>query len=214
MNLDEIKKEIIRVGRFLIEKDLTVGSSGNISVRIPEENKIVITPSMIPFVKMTIEDLLVLDPKGDVIEGERNPSIETSLHLKIYEARKDINAIIHAHTIYASAFAVARKRIPPILDELIVYTGGEVEVADYALPGSEELAENVLKALGNKKAVLLANHGLVACGRDLEDALDVLLKVERTARIFILTKVIGEPHTLPKESIEMEQEFYEALNLL
>ena len=214
MNLDEIKKEIIRVGRFLIEKDLTVGSSGNISVRIPEENKIVITPSMIPFVKMTIEDLLVLDPKGDVIEGERNPSIETPLHLKIYEARKDINAIIHAHTIYASAFAVARKRIPPILDELIVYTGGEVEVADYALPGSEELAENVLKALGNKKAVLLANHGLVACGRDLEDALDVLLKVERTARIFILTKVIGEPHTLPKESIEMEQELYEALNLL
>ncbi|MEX2690217.1 MAG: class II aldolase/adducin family protein [Candidatus Njordarchaeum guaymaensis] len=214
MKYSEIRNKIVEIGRFLLEKDLTVGSSGNISVFIPDNREIVITPSMIPFRKMKPEDLLVVDLEGNVIEGERNPSVESQMHIKIYENRKNVNAIIHAHPIYASAFAVSQKAIPPILDELAVYTGGAVHVAKYALPGTEELANNALDALKEKKAVLLANHGILVCGKNLDDALDVLIKVERTAKIYILAKIIGEVKLLPESAIKTEIELYEVMNEL
>jgi len=213
MSYGNLRGKILETGHFLIKNNLTVGSSGNISVRIPNENKVLITPSMIPFTKMTSDDLLLIDLDGNVIEGERNPSVETPMHLSIYKKRNEINAIIHAHPIYSSAFAVAHKTIPPIIDELVVYTGGEIQLAKYALPGTEELAENVVNALGNRKAVLLSNHGILVCGKDLDDAVDVLLKVERTAKIYILAKILGEPKMLPKEAIEAEKEMYEIMQL-
>ncbi len=212
MSVDKVRGEIINIGRFLIARELTVGSSGNISVRVSDE-KIVVTPSGISFEAMSPEDLIVVDIHGNVVEGDRNPSIELPMHLTIYRNRSDVNAIIHAHTIFCSALAATHTSIPPILDEMVLYIGGEISVAEYALPGSEELARNTLKALGNKKAVILANHGVVVCGRDLRDALEVLLRVERIARIYILARLIGEPKRLPNEAIEHEMEMYELLLL-
>jgi len=203
----DLRQKIVETFRTLVEKEFTYDSSGNVSVRIPEKNLFLITPSGRKDA-LKPEDILIIDSDGNVVEGERKPSIETPTHLAIYKKRSDINAIIHVHAIYASVFAVTGVEIPPILEEMILFTGGEVKVAKYASAGTVELAKNVVDALGDRKAVLLANHGIITCGRDLDDALNVLICVERTAKIYILSQIIGKPKLLPDKVIEFEKNLY------
>lgn len=202
---EEIKSEVVKVLKTLEEKGLNYGRSGNVSVRIPSKGHVVITPS--GFVKSALspKDVLVIDMEGNVIEGEGLPTIEIQLHLRIYEEYEYFNAVIHAHTIYSSALAVARESIPPIIDEMVLYIGGEVRVADYAPFGSKELAENAVKALRDRRATLLANHGVVACGRDLWEALEVLEVVERVAHIYTLSKALGRAFSIPSEVVEFQK---------
>ena len=211
---EQIKSRIAEIGKLLEEYGLNVGSSGNISVRILEKNHIVITPSGLIKSKLKPEDMLVVDIEGEIIEGERNPSIEMPLHLEIYKHRKDVNAIIHCHPIYAMVFAALREDIPIFLEETAIYLGGPIKVAEFARTGTEELAQNALKALGDRKAVILANHGLVAVGRDLDDAFEVAYRVERTAKIYLFTKLLGGPKSIPEDIIEEELEIYKIKNEL
>ncbi|MHA1338165.1 MAG: class II aldolase/adducin family protein, partial [Promethearchaeota archaeon] len=146
---------------------------------------------------------------GNIIEGNRNPSIEKNMHLKVYKEREDINAIIHAHSIFSTILSTLKYSIPPIIEELIPYVGGEIMVAEYAEAGSEELAENVLKQLGDKNAVLLANHGNLCCGSHLEGAYTVLTYVERAAKIYYMAKIIGDPNLLPEDTVDYEKDIFE-----
>ncbi|MHA1721990.1 MAG: class II aldolase/adducin family protein [Candidatus Baldrarchaeia archaeon] len=204
----ELRQKIVETFRKLDELGLTYGTAGNISIKIPEENLFLITPSGVRKSALKPEDILVIDEKRKVIEGVRNPSVETPMHLAIYKYREDAKAVIHAHPVYSSVLAVTGIEIPPVVEEMILYTGGEVKVAKYAPPGTQELANNVVEALGNRKAALLMNHGVITCGKDLEDALDVLICVERTAKIYILAKLIGEPKMLPEKIIEVEKDLF------
>lgn len=209
MLFPELRTKIAEIFRFLNETSLTFGFSGNISVRTPENGLFIITPSGMKKARLNPEDMIVVDYKGDVVEGTGKPSVETPMHLAIYKCRKDVKAIIHAHPIYSTVFAVTGIDMIPITEEMVLYTGGEVKVAEYALFGTEELARNVLEALGKKRAVLLRNHGIVTCGRDLDEAVDVLLCVEREAKIIILSKLLGEPKPLPKYTLDFEKKLYE-----
>jgi L-fuculose-phosphate aldolase len=204
----ELRKKIVEIFRMLNEKGLSYGITGNISIRIPNENLFLITPSGLKKATLKIDDILIINENGEIVEGKRNPSIETLIHLAIYKKRNDVNAIIHAHPIYSSVFAVIGIGIAPIVEEMILYTGGEIKVAKYAPSGTEELANNVIEALNNRKAVLLMNHGIITCGKDLDDAFDVLICVERVAKIYLLSKIIGEPKILPKEIIEIEEDLF------
>ena len=158
---------------------------------------------------------MIIDLEGDVIEGDRNPSIEHPLHCAIYKARPDVNAIVHTHCIYASAVAVLRKPLPPIVDEFVIRLGGQVEVAEYGQPGSEELAKNVVEALGPRNAVLLANHGALCCGPTMEVALHNALLLERVAHIYLLASAAagGEKHltTIPPEAIETQSQMFDLM---
>jgi L-fuculose-phosphate aldolase len=149
-----------------------------------------------------------MDSDGSVIEGSRKPSVETPMHLAIYRNRSDIKAIVHAHPVYSTVFAATGVDIVPVTEEMIFYTGGEVKVAKYALFGTEELAKNVLRALGDRRAVLLMSHGAVACGGDLDEAVDILLCVEREAKIILLSKLLGKTKPLPKKTVELEKKLY------
>jgi len=184
-----MKRYVIEIGKILLEKDFIVGSSGSISSRV-EENLMIITPGNMPFYSMKTSDLLVIDTSGNIIEGENEPSPEAAIHIAIYNARRDVNAIILAQPIYATAFAVAKKPIPMILNEVTLTTKGDIEVAEYASLRTIDLANNVISALKDKNAVLLAKYGIVSCGGDLEEALDILLRVERTAKIYILSRLV------------------------
>ncbi|MHA1595190.1 MAG: class II aldolase/adducin family protein [Candidatus Baldrarchaeia archaeon] len=207
-----LKNEVVRYGRKILESGLVVGSAGNISARVPEDpNLIVVTPSQVNYEDLTPDDLVVVDLSGKRIEGKRNPSIEIKMHLAIYRSREDVGAVIHTHPIFASAFAVARKNIPPLVDEFLAHVGGEVKVAEYAMPGTEELANNAVAALEDRNAVLLANHGLLCCGKDLEEAFLVTQLVERAAMIYILASGIGDVHLLPEESIKFGTQMYRLL---
>lgn len=193
---------VLNCAREIYHSGMVTGTWGNVSVRAKNKELMVITPSGMDYNVLEPEDMVLVDFSGKVIEGQYRPSVETSMHLGIYQRRADIHAIVHAHSPYAVAFSVARKNIPVILEETAQVVGHEVKVAAYAHCGTQQLADNVAKALtGNKKAVLLANHGLVALGQDITEALKVAHIVEKTAMISIYARTLGPVHSLSAEDV-------------
>ncbi|MEM4501476.1 MAG: class II aldolase/adducin family protein, partial [Thermofilaceae archaeon] len=139
MKYRELREKVIEAFRFMESAGLNWGYSGNISVRLPEEGLYLMTPSGLRKAQMRPEDLVVVDEQGNLVEGGRAPTSEYLMHLAVYRARSDVKAVVHAHPVYASVLAALRRRLEPVLDEITVYLGGAVEVADYGPPGSEEL---------------------------------------------------------------------------
>lgn len=202
---EHLKKEIIKYGNLLITKGLVTGTGGNISVRVSKD-LMMVTPSGMAYDQLVPDDLVILDLTGNIVEGKRKPSIEVNMHRAILKARPDVNAVIHTHSVYATAIAVTRQDFPPVIDAMAIVFGGGVKTADYARVGTWELAENVVEALGNKPAVLLANHGAVGIGKSLAGALDVCELLEASAKSYIYASIIGKPVVLAEESIKAEQE--------
>ena len=210
----DLKKEIWHYAQKIYALGWVSGSSGNISIRLKGEDKFLITPSGIPYELLKPEQMVVVDKNGNLLPGsEHKPSVETILHLKVYEARDDVNAVIHTHSIYSSVLAVLRKPLPPILEELAIYTGGTIEVAEYAPSGSKELADNVVKALKNKSAVFLANHGNLCVGKDLLEAFNICALVERCSQIYLEALKVGEIHPIPHKHLQKALSIYEKKHL-
>ena len=201
-----LKEEVVSVAKELDRVGLVEHSSGNVSVRVGE--RVLITPSGVCYTRLTTDDMVLLDLEGNQVEGSLAASVERGMHLAIYAARKDVGAVIHSHPIYASAFAAARKPMPPILDEMVVYLGGEVEVARYGMSGSPDLAQAAAAAVGQKAAALLANHGLVACGKDLEEAMHVTNLIERAAITCLATGLLGGAVARPPEMDSLFEQVY------
>ena len=205
--MEELKQSVVLGGRQMIERNLVAGTWGNISLRNDAGNRIVITPSGRPYNELTPADIVVVDEEGTVVEGCR-PSSELLLHMAIYAARPDVRAIVHTHSLYATACAVAGEAIPPCLEELVQVVGGGVKVAQYALPGTAQLAQNAVDALGDRTAVLLANHGAVACGPSLKEALLVAELVEKAAQIHAIAGQLGGARRLSDEDVQLMRRFY------
>ena len=194
---------------------LVVGTAGNVSARVhcdPYEDLMAITPTGVPYSGMTAADIVIADFDVDLVEGELPPSSESLLHVGIYSARPDVQAVIHTHSVYSSVLAVLGIDLPSVIDEVVVYVGGEVRVSDYAFPGTEELSTNVCDALGPRKAAFIANHGAVAVGRSLDEALDICLLVERASQIYVTARSIGEVRPIPAEYVEAVAAIYTMRN--
>ncbi|TXT53430.1 MAG: hypothetical protein BAJALOKI2v1_970007 [Promethearchaeota archaeon] len=209
--LQDLKQEIVDLCQKLLEEKHVIGSAGNVSRRLRKNGKefVLITPSNVQYTEMKQEDILLIDMEGKVVEGERNPSVEKHLHLGVYKQREDINAIIHAHSVFSSIIGTLNLSLPPIIEELVPYLGGEIKCAEYGEAGSEDLAKSVEKNLGEKNALFLANHGNLCCGSHLEGAYTVLTYLERGAKIYYMAKIIGSPNLLPEDTIEYEEEIFE-----
>lgn len=203
------RKQLLEICLEMLEKDLVVGSAGNASMRV--EDHIIITPSSVHYTEMNPEDFMVMDMNADVVEGDRNPSTELPMHLAVYKNREDALAIIHSHSIYASAMALLNKSLPPILDELVPKLGGEIRVTPYEMPGTSELGEKVVKAMELRSATLIANHGALCCGSNLKEALEVAILLERACKIYLIALQFGEPTQLPEEVVEMESDLWQML---
>ena len=205
--MDDMKQRLIDAGRSMLGKGLTVETWGNISLRDPKNGQIYLTPSGMGYNTLTEDDIVVFDADGNQIEGHRKPSIEKDMHLKILAKRPEINAVIHTHPIYSQVFAVLGMPIPAIIDESAQVFGGEVPVAEYALPGSVELADHVVRALGTEHdACLMANHGAVCLGATVAMALKCCTVLEMTAQIYQLCLQIGTPRQLLPEHIATMRE--------
>ncbi|NLB89083.1 MAG: class II aldolase/adducin family protein [Syntrophomonadaceae bacterium] len=199
MSFYDLKKQVYETAQEIYSSKLVTGTWGNVSART-ENNHLIITPSGMDYNILNPEDMLVVDMNGQVVEGEFKPSIETPMHIAIYKQRPDVKAIVHVHSPYATAFAVAHKPIPVILEETAQVIGHPIKVADYAICGSHELAQEVTKCItDNEKAVLLANHGLVALANDLKDALKICFIAEKTAMIAIYATQLGGVNSLSEE---------------
>jgi len=205
------KMEVLEVARRMDQKGLVVGTSGNVSQRFREPSGrelVAITPSGRHYDTMKAENIVLVDLEGQRVEGELAPSIETILHVGIYKARKKICAVVHAHAVFGSTIAVTGREIPSLLDDQVTFLGGEIKVAAYALPGSPELARNAVAALGPRNAVVLANHGTLAVGRNLREAFNNCELLEKTARVYVLAMGLGALTPVPADMAEVEKAFF------
>ena len=210
----EEKKVVLEAAQKMLEKGLVVGTAGNISLRLPtqgERQLLAITPSAQYYDLLGVDDIQIVDFNGQTVEGSLRPSIETTLHISIYRARTNVNAIIHTHPVFASAVSVAGLNIPPILDDQVALLGGPIKLARYAISGSPELAACVTAALEDRNAVLLSNHGAIGTGRTMRDAFTACELLEKTARIYLLALSTGTVIQLPSEAIEAHKALYHRL---
>ena len=186
------KQQVIDAGIRMLKNGITIGAWGNISLRDPESGLIYLTPSGMAYDTLVRGDIVVLTPDGTIREGKRKPSVEKELHLSVYRARPEVNAVVHTHPIYSTAFSSMGEGIPLLLDEAAQVLGAPVQAAKYALPGSPELARSCVEALGDKAmACLLRSHGAVCLGEDLEKAFTVSNVLEATARIYLCIRAMG-----------------------
>lgn len=206
----EERQEVLDAVQRIVAMGLVSGASGNVSRRIVTTagNLFAVTASRVPYHRFGIDDVLVVDADIDPVVGDGVPSSESLAHMAVYHARGDVGAVIHTHSVHASAFAVAGVAIPCILDEQVVSIGGAVEVAEYGASASEDLAGHAVAALGERSAVLLRHHGVLVAGVDLDDAVAVADLVERVARIRLLSLRLGEGARLPDEIVRVEQQMY------
>ena len=191
----------------LFNQGLTVGTWGNISIRDTETGLIYIKPSGMPYPDITPDDIVVLNKDYKIVDGTRKPSIEYNFHIGIYNAREDVNCVIHYHPVYSSVFGVLNEDIPGVSEDFVQLVGDKIINCDYALPGTKELAVNLVKAIGNRNAAMIPNHGTVCVGGDFKTAMKTIFVVEKTAHIYILARSIGTPHLISDEDIKAMQEF-------
>jgi L-fuculose-phosphate aldolase len=194
------EQAVLAAAKDMLRRGLVEGTAGNISAR-REDGNIVITPSSVDYADMALDDLVVIDPDGGVVQARdgRSPSSEMHLHLACYQAFDDIGSVIHSHPIWATMFAVAHQPIPACVDEFAVYCGGDIRCADYAASGTPDVGANAVKALDGRAAALIANHGLVAVGPRPDKVLHVTALVERTAQIAWGARALGGHMPIPDE---------------
>ena len=196
MIMEKERKQLINYGKKLVIEKLTKGTGGNLSIFDRNLGYIAITPSGIDFFEMNEDDIVILDLNGNVVQGENLPSSEWQMHLKLYKTR------IHAHTMYSTVLACLYEELPAT-HYMIAVAGKNVKVANYATYGTEELAENAAKAMENRKAVLLANHGILAGSKDLLNAFNIIEEVEYCSKIYCISKSIGNPVILSDAEMEL-----------
>lgn len=204
----DYREIIVTAGKKLIHEGFTIETWGNISVR-DEAGLVYITPSGMDYETCTVDDVVVLTPEKEIVSGARRPSIETDLHLAVYAARPEVHAIVHTHPLSSMVFACTGASIPLLSDEAAQALGDDVRTARYALPGSRELAENCVDALGQKaNACLLQSHGAVCVGSDMAAAFKVAKVLEMTAELSYRIRVMGKTYIpISEENIAAMQDF-------
>ncbi len=196
--LADLRAAVLEAAQEAYRLGLMTMTSGNFSARDPARGLIAITPSGRPYPSMTVDEIVIVDASGRVVEGSFRPSSETPLHLGIYRARGDVHGIAHVHSVHANAVGTLGLSVPPIIGTLWKFVGGELRTAPYQESGTAAYAAHALGVMGRQHAVIMANHGLLAIGRDVAEALQIAAYAEEGARVYLLARALGEPTCHPK----------------
>ena len=196
MKLEQERELLTEYGRRMSRAGLSVGTSGNLSIYVPEEGLMAITPSGLDYEATTPADIVVMDLEAHVVEGERKPSSEWALHTKFYQRHPAARAVVHTHSMYCTTLACLGKPLEAVHYAIGAAGTARVPVAPYRLFGSPELAEAAVEACGDGKAVLLANHGLVAWEGSLPKAFSLARDLEFTAELQWRAMAVGTPNIL------------------
>ena len=201
MLLPDLRQQVFVHAQKMAADQLAHGSQGNISARDSDSGLIAITPSAVDYTTMTVEDTVVIDLDGNVVEGRWRATIETPMHTLFYRRRPDVSAVVHCHAPQTSGFAAAMRPMPMVLAEAAACVGGEVPVAPFVPSGTPQFAEIVLNAIGQCTAAIMGQHGMVACGMNLRRAYATTIAVEDNARAYLLARQIGvDPTPIPAET--------------
>ena len=202
--MNQSREELIRIVQSFHVDGLSVGTSGNASFRTG--NGFVITPTGIDYAALQPDSLVELDLEGNVVAGALKPSSEWRFHRAIYAARSEINAVVHVHSPYATGIACTRSDIPAFHYMVAVAGGDSIRCAEYATFGTDALSENAVRALADRKACLLANHGQISLGADLAEALGLAREVESLARQYWISRQFGKPVLLDEQEMQTNLE--------
>ncbi len=205
--IEGIRQEIIEGGLRLVKEGLVARTWGNISIRV-NETHMLITPSGRTYEDLTPEDIVLVNYHTSKHEGTIKPSSEKELHCEIYRTRKKINAVVHTHQMNASTVAAAQREVPPILDDMAQIIGPSVRVAAYALPSTKKITRKTVSALKGRNAALMANHGAVCVGRDLEEAFVVCQVLEKACKAFIEAEFLGGAKSINKFEAHLMHQIY------
>jgi L-fuculose-phosphate aldolase len=195
---EAVMREVLGTAQRVHAAGLVVGTAGNISGRLPDDT-VCMTPSSMPYDTMALDDLVIVDLDGEKVGGGGNPSTEKALHLACYRQYPEVGGVIHSHAPYASMFALVHEPIPAVIEEVVVYIGGDIPICDYRQTGSDALGDEIASKLADRSAALMANHGLVCIGKSPGDALHASLVVERTAQIVWGARALGRPIEIPQK---------------
>jgi len=206
-NLENLKMDVLNGAKAIYYKGLVNDGEGNVSTRILKKEELFITPTFNKYEIMTIEDVVHLKFDGTQLSKGRCTSTEYRLHVAVYKARPKASCIIHTHSPYATMLSVARKKIPVLLEEMVAFLGGAVNVSEFGQAHIEDLGEKALRALGSTNAVLLANHGVLVCGRTMEHTVKMAELVEKMATIYWGSAQIGRPFLISKEAVKFKDTF-------
>lgn len=198
--LAAVREAVLAAAKTMYARGLVEGTAGNVSGRVADD-RVVVTPSSLSYDAMTLDDLVVVDLDGTVVDGERSATSEKSLHLECYRRYPEVQGVVHCHARYASMFAVAHRPIPAGIDEFVIYIGGDVRCAEYQQSGTDELAHAVAAELADRSAALMANHGMVCVGKSVDDALHSALVVEHNAQIMWGAEALGGVQPLPEKAV-------------
>lgn len=214
MEIKEARELVLNSARYLHSIGLVIGSMGNFSVRV-DRKTMLITPSGRNYHDLKPEEIVQVDLETMIYEGNLKPSSEYRLHAAIYAERPEINAVVHTHQPYASTMAAAHRELPPFLDDMVQLIGPSVRVAEYAPSGSSKMVINTLKALDKRFAALLANHGAICIGRDMEEAILVCEVLEKGSKAFILGELVGGIQMIDKaEALQVRQDYLDKYSKL
>ncbi len=195
------RRLVLQVAQATLRNGLVRGTSGNVSMRDTETGLIAITPSGISYDACVEDDIVIVDLKGRIIDGERIPSSELPMHLQVYRDHDWVNGVVHTHSIFATTLSTLARPIPAV-HYLIAGIGAEIPVAPYATYGTEDLARGASAMLGEScRATLLQNHGVLAVGRTLDEAYANAETVEFLAELYLRALAVGEPVILPYDEI-------------
>lgn len=202
LKLETEREKVVHYCNLMLESGLTKGTGGNISIYNPDENLVAISPSGVPYNSLQKEDIVLITLDGEIVEGNYKPSSEWSMHTDVYKHRKELFAVVHTHSIFAKTLACLREDLPAV-SYLVAVAGEDVKCAEYASFGTKELGVNALKAMEGRKAVLLANHGLLAGGENIAEAFNVAEEIELCAEVYIRARGVGQPVILDKEEMSV-----------
>lgn len=181
------KKLIVETAHELVRKGFLMATGGNLSVRVKGRDAFAITPSNYDYMKMTPEDVCILDFELNMLEGHLKPSVESAMHGAVYQVRRDVNAIVHTHQVYTSALTLIKSPIPALFDEQARFLGRSVEIIPYAPSGTGMLKNTVAKHVKNQNnAFMMQNHGALVFGHDMERAVHNVEILEKCAMAYLL----------------------------
>lgn len=198
----EIRAELIRVTRQAYGEKMFAATSGNLSYYDRAAGRMYITPSSYPYDRMTEADVMVIDLDGNVLEGAHRPSSEWRLHAAVYRADASVCAVVHTHSPYATAFAINHLPIPPVLYEIVYFLGGEIPVAEGAIPGTDAVGENCVKVLKDRYGCLMGNHGALAVGDTLARAYTRAVYIEDAAKAYSLALGHGPVRVIDPRDVD------------
>ena len=197
----DYKKHLVEMAKKAYADKMFAATSGNLSIYDRENGRMYITPGSYPYEIMTPEDAMVIDLDGNILEGVHKPSSEWRMHAAVYRSNEMVNAIVHTHSPYATAFAINNMSIPVVLYEIAFFLGGDIPCAEGALPGTDAVGENCVKVLKDRYGCLMGNHGALAVGDTLDRAYTRAVYIEDAAKAYSLALTHGPVRVIESETV-------------